>query len=179
MDHQVVLEFWFEETDPKQWWAKDDDFDEVIRRRFSEVHRQAARCELHPWRSTPRGRLAEIIVLDQFSRNIFRDRPESFTNDPLALALAQTAIHCGADNTLSASEQSFLYMPFMHSESLQIHEIAMQLFAQEGLEYNYEFEKKHKAVIERFGRYPHRNEILGRESTPEEIEYLKQPGSGF
>lgn len=174
-----MLKFWFQETDPKKWWAKDHDFDALIRQQFSDVHRQAVRCELYPWRDTPRGRLAEIIVLDQFSRNIFRDRPEAFANDPLALALAQTALDCGADNTLSASEKSFLYMPFMHSESLLIHETAMQLYAQEGLEYNYDFEKKHKIVIERFGRYPHRNAILGRESTKEEIEYLKQPGSGF
>ena len=179
MDHKAVLKFWFEETDPKKWWAKDHDFDELIRQRFSEVHLQGVRCELFRWRSTPRGRLAEIIVLDQFSRNMFRNQPESFANDSLALALAQTALDCDADKTLSASEKSFLYMPFMHSESLQIHEHAMQLYAQEGLEYNYEFEKKHKAVIERFGRYPHRNEILGRASTPEEIEFLKQPGSGF
>ena len=179
LDHKAVLEFWFEETDPKKWWAKDSDFDRLIRQRFLDVHRRAIRCELYPWRGTPRGRLAEIIVLDQFSRNIFRDRPEAFANDATALALAQTALDCGADKTLSASEKSFLYMPFMHSESLQIHEIAMQLYAQEGLEYNFEFEKKHKTVIERFGRYPHRNEILSRESTPEEIEYLKQPGSGF
>ena len=178
-DEAAVHKFWFEETDPKKWWAKDGDFDALIRQRFSEIHREAARCELYEWRATPRGRLAEIIVLDQFSRNIFRNRPEAFANDALALALSQAAIEHGADQTLTAGEKSFLYMPFMHSESLQIHEIAMELYAQSGLEYNYDFEKKHKAVIERFGRYPHRNEILGRVSTPEEIEYLRQPGAGF
>ena len=179
MDEAAVHAFWFEETGPEKWWNKDCEFDALIRERFAGVHALAVRCELHEWRRTPRGRLAEIIVLDQFSRNIFRNRPESFANDAFALALAQAAVECGADKTLTASEKSFLYMPFMHSESLQIHEIAMQLYAQEGLEYNYDFEKKHKAVIERFGRYPHRNAILGRASTPEETEYLKQPGSGF
>lgn len=177
--YTAVHKFWFEEIDPKQWWARDDDLDELIRQRFSDLHQKAVRCELYPWRKTPRGRLAEIIALDQFSRNIFRNRPEAFANDALALALAQVAVDFGMDKELNASEKSFLYMPFMHSESLDMHDIAMALYAQEGLEYNYDFEKKHKAVIERFGRYPHRNAILGRESTPEEIEYLQQPGSGF
>ena len=179
MDETAVYVFWFKEIEPKKWWARDDAFDQLIRQRFADLHGQAARCELYPWRNSPQGRLAEIIVLDQFSRNIFRNTPQAFAHDALALALSQTAIECGADKTLNAGEKSFLYMPFMHSESLQIHEIAMQLFAQPGLENNYDFEKKHKAVIERFGRYPHRNAILGRTSTPEEIEYLRQPGSGF
>jgi len=179
VDDSVVYSFWFKEIDPKKWWAKDDKFDQLIRHRFAGLHGQAVRCELYPWRNSPQGRLAEIIVLDQFSRNIFRNTPGAFANDALSLALAQEAVACAADKTLSSREKSFLYMPFMHSESLHIHEIAMQLFAQEGLEYNYDFEKKHKAIIERFGRYPHRNEILSRASTPEEIEYLKQPGSGF
>ena len=161
MDPEAVINFWFEEIDPKQWWKKDQALDELICSRFGKVHEQASRCELYPWRQTPRGRLAEIIVLDQFSRNIYRDQPGAFANDALALALAQVA------------------MPYMHSESLAIHEIAMMLYNQAGLEYNYDFEKKHKAIIERFGRYPHRNAILGRESTPEEREFLKQPNSGF
>ena len=179
MDHSEICRFWFEETKPKQWWAVDDKFDELIRRRFADIHHRAVRCELYPWRASPAGRLAEIIVLDQFSRNIYRGRPGAFACDAQALALAQTAIECGADSTLNSGEKSFLYMPFMHSESLHIHDVAMRLFAQPGLEYNYDFEKKHRAIIERFGRYPHRNEILGRQSTPEEIEYLKQPGAGF
>lgn len=179
MNAAAVLEFWFEEIDSKQWWAKDNDLDDIIRQRYEDLHRKAVRCELYDWRKTPEGRLAEIIVLDQFSRNIFRDRPESFAYDAQALALSQIAIDCGADEELNSNEKSFLYMPFMHSESLPIHEIAMELYAQKGLEFNYDFEKKHKAVIERFGRYPHRNAILGRVSTDEEIEYLKQPGSGF
>ena len=126
-----------------------------------------------------RGRLAEIIVLDQFSRNIYRKSPASFANDAQALALAQAAIDCGADRMLNAAEKGFLYMPFMHSESLIIHATAVRLFAQPGMDDYYAFELKHKAVIEQFGRYPHRNEILGRASTPAESEYLQQAGSGF
>ncbi len=123
--------------------------------------------------------MAEIIVLDQFSRNIFRDKPEAFASDALALALAQEAIAAKADEQLKPIERSFLYMPFMHSESLAIHEVAVGLFENNGIASNYDFEIKHKTIIERFGRYPHRNSILGRESTPEEIEFLTQPGSSF
>ncbi len=174
-----ILKFWFETLTPSQWFRKDAGLDRKISQAFSELHRQAACCELYGWRRSPEGRLAEIIVLDQFSRNIFRDTPEAFASDPLALALAQEAVASGADSAMSATEQSFLYMPYMHSESAVIHEIAMNLYDQEGLEENLEFERRHKAIIDRFGRYPHRNIILGRPSTPEEIEFLKQPGSGF
>ena len=118
-------------------------------------------------------------MLDQFSRNIYRDDARSFASDTLALALAQEAVASGADQSLSAVERSFLYMPYMHSESAAIHIVAMQLFDQPGLESNLEFEKRHKAIIDRFGRYPHRNAVLGRASTPEEVEFLKQPGSSF
>lgn len=174
-----VLKFWFEEISPAQWWAKDPLFDEQIRTRFAALHAQAAQCELYPWRDTAHGRLAEIIVLDQFSRNMFRDTPQAFAQDALALALAQEAIAAGAADLLTPIERSFLYLPFMHSESLQIHEVAVQLYTENGLQNNLDFEFKHKAIIEQFGRYPHRNAILGRVSTPEEIEFLKQPNSGF
>lgn len=118
-------------------------------------------------------------MLDQFSRNMFRNSPLSFAHDALSLALAQEAISVGADKSLNQAERSFLYMPFMHSESLKIHEIATRLFRDNGNQSSLDFELKHKAIIERFGHYPHRNSILGRESTVEEIEFLKQPGSGF
>lgn len=178
-DAAAVHHFWFSEIQSDQWWRKDPDFDERICRRFSGLHRRAVSGELFAWRATPRGRLAEIIVLDQFSRNIYRNRPASFANDAQALALAQAAVACGADQMLNAAEKGFLYMPFMHSESLLMHETAERLFAQPGLEDYYGFELKHKAVIERFGRYPHRNVILGRASTPAELEYLQQDGAGF
>ncbi|WP_413557792.1 DUF924 family protein [Bdellovibrio sp. HCB209] len=174
-----VLKFWFEETDQRLWFAKNAEFDELIRSRFEEIHAKAENCETYLWRKNPRGRLAEIIVLDQFSRNMYRDTPRAFSNDSLALALAQEAIACGDDQKLKPQERAFLYLPFMHSESEVIHKEAMRLFSQEGLETNLEFELAHKGLIDRFGRYPYRNEILGRESTKEELEYLKMPGSSF
>ena len=177
--HREILKFWFEEIEPSQWWKKDEDLDRLITGRFSDIHLRATLCELFEWRKDAHGRLAEVIVLDQFSRNMFRDSPLSFTHDALALALAQEAISVGADKLLKQTECSFLYMPFMHSESLQIHEIATRLFRDNGNQNSFDFELKHKAIIERFGRYPHRNSILGRKSTDEEIEFLKQPGSGF
>ncbi len=174
-----VLNFWFEEISPAQWWAKDPQFDQQITTRFAALHTRAVQCELYEWRDTAHGRLAEIIVLDQFSRNMFRDTPQAFAQDPLALALAQEAIAAGAADLLTPVERSFLYLPFMHSESLLIHEVAVQLYTDNGLQNNLDFEFKHKAIIEQFGRYPHRNAILGRVSTPEEQEFLKQPNSGF
>lgn len=177
--YQDILHFWFEEIDPSQHWAKDDEFDRLLIRKFSDVHYSAARCELFEWRNNAQGRLAEIIVLDQFSRNMFRGTPLSFAYDGLALALSQEAIAAGADKMLSQVERSFLYMPFMHSESLKIHEVAVGLFRKNGIQSNLDFEIRHKKIIERFGRYPHRNSIMGRESTKEELEFLKQPGSGF
>ncbi len=177
--YQEILKFWFEDSEPAQWWKKDANFDRIIIERFSALHRSATRCELFEWRKDARGRLAEVIVLDQFSRNMFRGSPLSFAHDALALALAQEAIAVGADKSLTPVERSFLYMPFMHSESMRIHEVAVELFRNNGIVSNFDYELKHKAIIDRFGRYPHRNGILGRESTPEEIEFLKQPGSSF
>ena len=177
--HSEVIEFWFEEISEAQWWKKDDDFDRILIERFSELHHAASQCELYTWRETPEGRLAEIIVLDQFSRNMFRDTPKAFAQDGLALALAQEAVSVGADKELEVKKRSFLYMPYMHSESKAIHEVAEKLFEENTSESSHHFELRHKAIIDRFGRYPHRNAILGRESTNEEIEFLKQPGSGF
>jgi len=174
-----VLDFWFAELQPKQWFVKDLTLDAMIEARFSFVVEQARAAELFSWRVSSEGRLAEIILLDQFSRNIYRDKPESFSADPMALVLAQEAITAGADQQLSVQQRAFLYMPFMHSESALIHDQAILLFDQPGLEYNLEFEYKHKAIIDRFGRYPHRNKILGRESTAEELEFLQQPNSSF
>ena len=176
---QEILKFWFEDLEPKQWWVKDCELDQLIIVRFSDVHTRAGRCELSGWRKEASGRLAEIIVLDQFSRNMFRGSPLSFAYDPLALALSQEAISVGADQLLSPAERNFIYMPFMHSESLPVHEEAVELFRRNGQQGNFEYELKHKAIIERFGRYPHRNEVLGRASTEAELEFLQQPGSSF
>ena len=177
--HQEILKFWFEELEPKQWWVKDLELDQLIIARFSEIHDRASRCELSGWRKDASGRLAEIIVLDQFSRNMFRGSPLSFAYDALALALSQEAISSGTDQRLTPVERNFIYMPFMHSESLQIHEDAVELFRSNGQQGNFDYELKHKVIIERFGRYPHRNKVLGRESTDDEIEFLQQPGSSF
>ena len=177
--HHQILEFWFEETRPEQWWRKDEGFDALLIERFSEVHARASCCELFEWRKHPEGRLAEIIVLDQFSRNIFRDTPGAFATDAVSLALAQEAVSRGEDRELTPLQRSFLYMPYMHSESLRIHEVAVELFRANGIQSNLDFELRHKRIIEKFGRYPHRNEILGRQSTAEEIEFLTRPGSGF
>ncbi len=176
--YEQVLGFWFEEIKPAQWWVKDEKFDELITGKFSSIHTRAAKCELYSWRESPQGRLAEIIILDQFSRNMFRNTPASFAYDPLALALSQEAIAANADNALNSDEQNFLYMPFMHSESLEIHEVAMQLFTRDGTS-EHAFELKHKNIIEKFGRYPHRNAILNRTSTAEELAFLSTPGSRF
>ena len=177
--YQEILKFWFEEIQPAQWWKKDDRFDALLLERFSNVYTRACSCELHEWRKQPEGRLAEIIVLDQFSRNMFRGTPRAFAMDAMSLTLSQEAVACGADQHLSTVQRSFLYMPYMHSESLQIHEIAVDLYRQNGVQGNLDFELKHKRIIEKFGRYPHRNDILGRQSSAEEMEFLTQPDSGF
>ncbi len=177
--YQDVLEFWFDELTPKDWFTGGEEIDALIEARFSDLHRSAAQGELFEWRQNAQGRLAEIIVLDQFSRNIGRNSPAAFSVDPMALALAQEAVAGGFDLQLNEQQKSFLYMPYMHSESLLVHEQAVELFSQTGLEHNLDFEFKHKVIIERFGRYPHRNEVLGRTSTSEEVEFLQQPGSSF
>lgn len=177
--YQEILKFWFEEIKPSQWFTKDDSFDQLIADRFSDVHSRAVHCELYDWRENAQGRLAEIIVLDQFSRNMFRESPLAFKNDPLALVLSQEAIALDMHKLLTPVERSFMYLPFMHSESIKIHDIAIDLYSQPGMESNLEWEIKHKKIIEKFGRYPHRNEVLGRKSTEEELEFLKGPGSSF
>jgi uncharacterized protein (DUF924 family) len=176
---KAVLEFWFEAIQPRQWWIKSDEFDRLIESRFGTLHAAAARCELADWRGSAPGRLAEILVLDQFSRNILRDRPGAFACDPLALALAQNAVAAGADQALEPARRAFLYMPYMHSESRLIHAEALRLLSAPGMHDNLDFEVRHKAIIDRFGRYPHRNAILGRASTAQEIEFLGRPGSAF
>ena len=179
VDAEAVLHFWFMELEPRDWWRKDPELDQRIASRFGNLLEAAASGALAEWRDTARGRLAEIIVLDQFTRNIHRGSAEAFANDALALRLAEEAVAAGADLELPVEERRFVYMPYMHSESAAVHETAMRLFATPGLEKNLDFERRHKAVIDRFGRFPHRNAPLGRESTAEEIEFLKQPGSSF
>ena len=178
-DAGAVLQFWFDETTPKQWFAVDAGFDALITERFGGLLQAAAHCELADWRDSARGRLAEIIVLDQFSRNVYRGTAQAFAQDAQALVLAQEAVAAGCDQALPPPQRAFLYLPYMHSESALIHEQALALFAQPGMENNLDFERRHKAIIDRFGRYPHRNAILGRTSTPEELAFLNEPGSSF
>ncbi|MFT6068028.1 MAG: hypothetical protein ACJAT2_002188 [Bacteriovoracaceae bacterium] len=178
-DRQKVLDFWFKELEPKDWYKKDDELDKNILDNFLGTYEKAIRGELFSWRSTIDGRLAEIIVIDQFSRNIFRGDRRAFEFDSLALILSQEASRLNEAKELESKKKAFLYMPFMHSESQLVHEEAVKLFSEPGLEGNLDFEFKHKKIIDQFGRYPHRNEILGRKSTPEEIEFLKGPGSSF
>lgn len=174
-----VLDFWFKQTSPDLWFAQNNALDEKIKQQFGQLHAAAAAGELFEWRSNAQGRLAEIILLDQFSRNLYRNQAAAFAYDSIALVLAQEAVQQQLDQQLDAEQRAFLYMPYMHSESKKIHQIALPLFTALGNEGNLHFEKLHKEIIERFGRYPHRNKALGRTSTPAEIEFLKQPDSSF
>ena len=179
-----VLSFWFEELEGKQRFEANDERDEAIRARFGAVHAQASRGELFSWRTTAAGRLAEIVVLDQFSRNICRGHATAFAQDGMALCLAQEVVATAADKALVPSQHMFVYMPYMHSESLAIHDASLPLFealATEGEHFamTLDFEHRHRVIVERFGRYPHRNAILGRVSTPQEEAFLKEPGSSF
>lgn len=179
MSAQQVLDFWFKQTPPELWFDQNDALDQQIKQQFGDLHARAVAGELQDWRIDAQCRLAEIILIDQFSRNLYRDQAAAFAHDPMALVLAQEAIVQGADQQLSEVQRSFLYMPFMHSESRLIHEKALDLFIQLGNENNLKFEKLHQDIIARFGRYPHRNKALGRISTPDELEFLKQPDSSF
>jgi uncharacterized protein (DUF924 family) len=179
MQAQEILHFWFEELTPKQHFVKDTALDVIMANRFSPTLQAAARCELFAWRASAEGRLAEILVLDQFSRNVYRDTPRAFAQDTLALVLAQELVACGGDRSLPPAQRAFVYMPYMHSESALMHAQAVALFSQPGMENNLSFELRHKAIIDRFGRYPHRNAILGRSSSAEELAFLSEPGSSF
>ena len=186
-----ILTFWFDELQPAQWWQKNNTLDKTINARFGELHAAAVAGELFEWRDTAQGRLAEIILLDQFSRNIYRDLPQAFAADGMALALAQEAIRAGAEPALSPQRRVFLYMPFMHSESIKVHEVAQSLFTHNAhpsqgstdervaAKSSLKYQTAHREIIKRFGRYPHRNAILGRASSAEEAAFLKQPGSSF
>jgi len=191
---ETILEFWFgsvlpDGSAPKEksarWWRKDPQFDALVRSEFSDDIARAARGELDSWKATARGRLALLVLLDQFSRNAYRDTPAAFANDKSALAIAQEGIDVGQDRELRGDERGFFYMPLMHSEEATAQERAVEAFRRANEELGGYFEKsleyaiRHRDIILRFGRFPHRNAILGRESTAEELEFLKQPGSGF
>ncbi|WP_412470141.1 DUF924 family protein [Oceanospirillum sp. RT-1-3] len=177
--YHEVLDFWFDELTEEQKWMKDARIDREIEERFGRLHTKAAKGELFEWREEHLGRLAEIIILDQFSRNIYRGDARSFASDDMALVLAQEAILQKADEGFTTRKKHFLYMPYMHSESLTIQKEGLRLFEKLDNDMALQYMHQHMAIIERFGRYPHRNGVLGRESTPEEIEFLKMPNSSF
>ncbi|WP_221930973.1 DUF924 family protein [Telmatospirillum sp. J64-1] len=175
-----ILDFWFDDSTKPRWFAPDAAFDEAIRQRFEQDYEKARAGQLGEWEEHPETMLALILLLDQFPRNMYRATPRAFEGDDLALRLAQRAVSQGWDETLPMEARRFLYLPFEHSESLANQRMSVALFERweddpEGLDYA----RRHLEVIERFGRFPHRNAILGRPSTPEEIEFLKQPGSSF
>ena len=175
MTPDSILDFWFGQ-DRKAWFEKNPAFDEDIRRRFLALYASAAAGGLQHWVKEPRSALALVILLDQFPRNMFRGEPRAFATDPLALDAARAIVAHGWDQGFSADERTFAYLPFEHSEALEDQETAMRLFSGNP---NFEWARRHWEIIQRFGRFPHRNAILGRASTPEEVEFLKTPGSGF
>jgi uncharacterized protein (DUF924 family) len=200
MDERIgdILGFWFGELDQlgrasaeqrKLWWTKSDVFDETIRSRFRDDHAAIVAGQREPWRKSPRGALAYIIVLDQFSRNMFRGTPKIFEADGIARKACKEGIARGFDAGLAFDERVFFYLPLEHSEDLTDQNLCVDLFAtmrasapnalQGDARYYLDFAERHRTIIERFGRFPHRNEILARASTPEEIEFLKEPGSSF
>ncbi|UCH47131.1 MAG: DUF924 domain-containing protein [Betaproteobacteria bacterium] len=195
---ESILRFWFgTATDDlevsgqcaKMWWKKNPQVDAEIRQRFAAVVDAAASGQCDSWLENARGRLAMIIMVDQFSRNMYRDTPRAFAFDSLALSWAKEGIASGADQTLRPIERIFFYMPLEHSESLEDQQRAVALTTalaaqvtpekRDLFEGYVDFAKRHRDIVQRFGRFPHRNAILERSSTPEELEFLKQPGSSF
>ncbi len=175
MSPQDVLDFWFDQ-DRKAWFEKDPAFDAEIRSRFLPVYETALAGGLDAWKKAPQSCLALVILLDQFPRNMFRGTARAFAADTQARAAARVIIERGWDRAMSADERMFAYLPFEHSEALEDQELSLRLF--EGNP-NFEWARKHWEIVRRFGRFPHRNAALGRESTTEEIAFLLQPGSGF
>jgi uncharacterized protein (DUF924 family) len=178
-DAAAALAFWFEEHGPKDWFAKNPAFDAKIAERFGDLHARAARGALDSWAETPKGALALIIVLDQFSRNMHRDSAKAFACDAKALGLARRAVDRGFDLGLGEPERVFLYLPFEHSENRRDQELSVGYFGGFSDKLYVKAAEKHKVIIDRFGRFPHRNKALGRASTPEETAFLAEPGSGF
>ncbi len=176
---QEIIQFWFVEHNKDDWYGSSDEFDKLLQDRFFELHGQVAAGETFGWRKSVEGRLAEIIVLDQFSRQFFRGKAKAFAYDGMALVLAQELVASGGDKTLDVDQRSFAYMPYMHSESLKIHDEAVRLYGDLGVEASLEFEISHRDVIAKFGRYPKRNEALGRVPSKEELEYISSRDGNF
>ena len=176
---EEILNFWFKECKPEQWFKKNEDFDQMIENRFSIAIENAIAGNLGNWEESETGCLALIILLDQFTRNVFRDTPRAFAGDKRALALSQLCFDKDYLTNPDVQRRQFMLMPMMHSENLVIQDAALPLFKKYASGKDYEYAEKHRDIIVRFGRFPHRNVILGRKSTNEELEFLKQPGSSF
>lgn len=177
IEQQEVLDFWFKELKPAQHFKKDPSVDAEIARRFASQHQNAASGKLARWRTTADGRLAEIIVLDQFSRNLFRDDARAWEQDDLALSLAREMVGLGLDTDIALERRAYVYMPYMHNEDIDDQHESVRLFGLPGLESNLKFAILHRDVIAQFGRFPYRNELLGRDSTPDELVYIDKHGS--
>ena len=174
-----IIDFWFSERVKPLWFKKSAEFDREIRQRFSDLYQLAKTGALNNWRDCAPDALALIIILDQFPRNMFRNKPQAFATDGMAVELTKHAIANNYQQSLTIEQQVFLYMPLMHSESKADQALCIELFEELGKEDNLKFAIKHQEIIDRFGRFPHRNQVLGRESTVAEREFLTQPGSSF
>jgi uncharacterized protein (DUF924 family) len=170
-----VITFWFaKDMGPDEWFfGKKKSLDVMVRKKFLKTYQCVSRGETAQWRATPKGRLAEIIVLDQFSRNMFRGTPQMYALDPLALALAQEAVRQGADKKLDKNERMFMYLPFEHSESKKVQKESVRLFKELRLKWLMPYVLDHKKIVDKFGRFPHRNAILGRTSTAAEKKFMR------
>lgn len=177
--YKDVLEFWFDEKHIPLHFAEEKDFDEKIRKEFLETWKRAKEGLLVNWRENIYGRLAEIIVLDQFSRNLFREDIRTYTQDKMAIALAQETLKCEDYNKLDSKEKKFILLPFMHSESTELHDWAYKYYEDLDDENTLYFEDKHREILDRFGRYPYQNEDLNRESTEEEKKWLEEKDGDF
>lgn len=195
---EQVLDFWFGacgadgSLDPvkqKMWFGNGRQYDAEIRQTFGALHERASRGELDEWAATPRGRMALVILLDQMSRHIHRGTPRAFAQDPAAQKLALDGVNEDADRELIPAQRAFFYIPFEHAEDLELQRLGVRCLdglartvapaARKDYESYLDYSQRHRNIVERFGRFPHRNAILGRVSTPDEIEFLKQPGTSF
>lgn len=183
---RAVLDFWFGDDDAArpEWFRKDPAFDDAIRQRFGDLVERALGGALDAWAATPQGALARIVLLDQFTRNIFRDTPRAFAGDAQALQAARALVAAGGDRALTPRQRAFVYLPFEHAEDRGVQREALRLFGELAAEHAHMADalvwaQKHQVIVERFGRFPHRNLVLGRVSSAEEIEFLRQPGSSF
>ena len=172
---QEVLEFWFSESSKKLWFNSTGEFDQIITSKFEKLWKSAADGKLDHWRNDAESALALIIVLDQFPLNMFRGKAKSFATEAYAIEVTHHAISNSFNQDLANSQLPFLYMPLMHSENLEDQNLSVKLFKQAKLDSNLRFAKHHREIIKQFGRFPHRNSVLGRSSTKEELEYLASP----